>query len=49
MDHAASNSLAALYFNRDDEIKREITISRDDISQFKAIGLVAQIKDKESH
>lgn len=49
MDHAAANSLVALYFTREEEIKREISINRDDISHFKAIGLVAQIKDKESH
>ena len=49
MDHAPANSLVGLYFTREDELKREITISREDMKKFKAIGLVAQIKDKNPH
>jgi hypothetical protein len=49
MDHAPPNSLVGLYFTREDEIRREITIDREDIKNFKAIGLVAQIKDKNQH
>jgi hypothetical protein len=49
MDHAPPNSLVGLYYTREDELKREITISREDMKKFKAIGLVAQIKDKNPH
>ena len=41
MDHAPANSLIGLYFTRENELKREITISREDMKKIKAIGLVA--------
>jgi hypothetical protein len=49
MDHAEAKSLIGLYFDRSQELKREVTVKMQDLSSFKALGLIAQIKDKDTH